>query len=154
MGGRFEVLGFLEALPDVVGWVAIVSVLIALLATYSQWRYWKGRERRLQRRLRSRMEVIEALIALGEQAQRSYVNQCDPRVIHASFIERCDASLLEHLGSGYVERVLLRPGLEWERPSETMSDDAQFAHYDTARRLDGLRALLAEIRGDLATLHS
>jgi len=39
-----------------------------------------------------------------------------------------------------------------KRPLIAMSEEARFAHDDTARRLEGLREVLAEVEDDLTAL--
>ena len=98
------------------------------------------------------MTVLQSLISYGEQVQWSCLMPGEAEPVYDSFIERCDASLRDQWGPGYVERVRQPRRFEWQRPLIVMSEKAQFAHYDTARRLEGLREVLAEVQDELTAL--
>ena len=136
----------------VIASVVVVFVAADILASYLRWRHWQRRGRRLRGVLRARMTVLQSLISYGEQVQWSCLMHGEARSGYDRFIERCDASLRDQWGPGYVERVRQPRRFEWQRPLIVMSEEAQFAHYDTARRLEGLREVLAEVQDDLTAL--
>jgi hypothetical protein len=147
-----DAVGFLVDRSGLVAGLAVSGGLLAAIVLFAQWRYWIARAQRLDRNLRDRLGVLNSLIARAQQAQRAYGTHSDPTAAHSQFVEECDRALLENFGPGYVRRISEWPSPNWHRLPGAVSEDAQFAHYDTARRLDGLFALAAATHQDLAEL--
>jgi hypothetical protein len=147
-----DAVDFLLDRSGLVAGLAVVCGLLTALALLAQWRFWRGRAQGLDRNLRERLVVLNSLIARAQQAQLAYGIDSNPTVAHSRFVEECDRTLLERCGPGYVRRINGWPSSEWHRLPGAVSEDAQFAHYDTTRRLDGLFALVAETQQDLAEL--
>ena len=129
------------------------AVTITLLVvTYGQWLYRRGRLRRWQVRLRSRVAAVRELIADGERTKTAYADASDPSSAHGRFLRRCDSSLREQFGDSFARRIDTYSGFEWIQPATLISDEQIFAPYDTERRLNGLRELLYEALLDLGSL--
>jgi hypothetical protein len=147
-----DAVDFLLDRSGLVAGLAVSGGLLTVIALLAQWRYWRARAQGLDRKLRDRLGVLNSLIARAQQAQLAYGSHSNPAAAHSRFVEECDRALVEHCGPGYVRRISGWPSPDWHRLPGAVSEDAQFAHYDTARRLDGLFALAAETQQDLAEL--
>lgn len=144
---------FIRQRATVLLWaLAVVAAAAMLVSAQLQRRRWQRKRLEWQHRLRTQVGVLQTLIADGERTRNSYLKQPDPTSDHERFLAHCDGTLRDHFGESYMRRIEMQPVVECAFPPGATTDQQVFAWYDAERRLAGLRELLCQVEGDLASL--
>jgi hypothetical protein len=132
--------------------LATFALAVAYISIYRERRYCEGRLRHWQDHLGAKIEVLQMLIADGQDIQRACLTEVEPMSAHQTFVERCDGFLREQFSANHATRIDTWPAGEWTQPPALHSDAQVFVCYDIERRLAGLKELLAEVEDELRSL--